>query len=216
MIYPIQNRPLHKRLVNNPIPLPTTPIIRTSSNPRSLALSAATVRALMPQLQPLSLSLSLWAIITQHSHGDSDSPTAHPGARWVPTNHVHSVFAAGDNFKLSRLSFLGFLRYWTCLMGLWCFGDVVFSVRFVSVRYDDGDDDEQNMLCASGSISVRYNNGICIRFIFNKALNLMHALCWCSKQRSVFSLFRPYFTLQKILQLLCVQNWIWSWAVLYT
>jgi len=81
---PIQNRPLHKRVVNNPIPLPTTPIIRTGSNPRSLALSAATVRALMPQLHlslSPSLSLSDNNTQTQHSHGDSDSPTAHPGAR---------------------------------------------------------------------------------------------------------------------------------------
>lgn len=57
LIYPIQNRPLHKQLVNNPIPLPTTPIIRTGSNPRSLALSAATVRA--DAAAPASLSLSL-------------------------------------------------------------------------------------------------------------------------------------------------------------
>lgn len=55
-------------------------------------------------------------------------------------------------------------------MGYWCFGDAAFSVRLVSVRYDDDDDDgdAQNTLCASGSTSACDINGICIRFILIK------------------------------------------------
>lgn len=117
--------------------------------------------------------------------------------------HVHSVLAA--EAKLVRNSFVGFFF---CIVGL---GSWAVDVLVILLPSRFG-------LCPSGvwwwwwrwcmhrTCSVLQDPlvcvwcSLCIRFIlikhFRHSFHRLHTLCWCSKQRCVFSLFCPYFTLQ--------------------